>query len=503
MLADPSEAEREVLGAIPYQRNEAVLHTDTSLLPRRRAAWSSWNFHLSERAGRRGTTVTYWMNNLQRLRADREFCVTLNRGERDRPREGDPPDRLRPPGLHRRGRRRPGPPRRDQRRCAAPTTAAPTGAGASTRTAWSSALRACERDRLPPRAAAEPGGAGRMSASAVYEGWVRHRRFEPVEHALPLPALPHVPRPRRAAGGARPLPALVGAAAGARPASAAPTSWATRAAAGRVRPRRGRGRRPARRPAGPVRLLANLRYLGHSFNPVSFYYCFDPAGERVEAVVADVKNIPWGERHPYVSARGEREGTVLTDELDKTLPRLPADGDGPDLRLPRHRARRAARRPHRVAAPATAGAGKAFDATLSLRRRELSRPLLAGLLARYPAMSLQVGGEDLRAVAAAEAEGRALLPAPRGEPPEGVRLAMRDALARAARRRRPAAASARGRIEVVEGGARPRLRPGRRRAARHRRRSTTRPPGAGRCAAASASARPTSTGSGRPTTSSR
>jgi uncharacterized protein len=79
-LADPSEAEREILGAIPYQRNEAVLHTDTSLLPRRRTAWSSWNFHLSERpAGR--TTVTYWMNKLQRLRTDRQFLVTLNRGE--------------------------------------------------------------------------------------------------------------------------------------------------------------------------------------------------------------------------------------------------------------------------------------------------------------------------------------------------------------------------------------------------------------------------------------
>src|SRR4029077_10268911 len=80
MLADPSEAEREILGAIPYQRNEAVLHTDTSLLPRRRTAWSSWNFHLTEAPARR-TTVTYWMNNLQRLRADRQFLVTLNRGD--------------------------------------------------------------------------------------------------------------------------------------------------------------------------------------------------------------------------------------------------------------------------------------------------------------------------------------------------------------------------------------------------------------------------------------
>ncbi len=80
MLADPSEAEREVLGAIPYQRNEAVLHTDTSLLPRRRTAWSSWNFHLTEAPARR-TTVTYWMNNLQRLRSDRQFLLTLNRGD--------------------------------------------------------------------------------------------------------------------------------------------------------------------------------------------------------------------------------------------------------------------------------------------------------------------------------------------------------------------------------------------------------------------------------------
>ena len=50
LLADPSEAEREILGAIPYQRNEAVLHTDAALMPRRRAAWASWNFHLGDGA---------------------------------------------------------------------------------------------------------------------------------------------------------------------------------------------------------------------------------------------------------------------------------------------------------------------------------------------------------------------------------------------------------------------------------------------------------------------
>jgi predicted NAD/FAD-binding protein len=79
LLADPSRAEREVLGAIPYQPNEAVLHTDASLMPRRRAAWSSWNFHLAD-GPPRGSTVTYWMNNLQRLETEREYFVTLNRG---------------------------------------------------------------------------------------------------------------------------------------------------------------------------------------------------------------------------------------------------------------------------------------------------------------------------------------------------------------------------------------------------------------------------------------
>ncbi|HUA44515.1 MAG TPA: FAD-dependent oxidoreductase [Solirubrobacteraceae bacterium] len=78
LLADPSERERELLGAIPYQRNEAVLHTDRSLLPRRRRAWASWNYHLDADVSGR-CAVTYHMNRLQSLRADREFCVTLNR----------------------------------------------------------------------------------------------------------------------------------------------------------------------------------------------------------------------------------------------------------------------------------------------------------------------------------------------------------------------------------------------------------------------------------------
>ena len=80
MLTDPSDGEAELLGAIPYQPNEAVLHTDESLLPRRRAAWSSWNFHLSSPPAAR-TTLTYWMNSLQALESNVNLCVTLNRTE--------------------------------------------------------------------------------------------------------------------------------------------------------------------------------------------------------------------------------------------------------------------------------------------------------------------------------------------------------------------------------------------------------------------------------------
>jgi uncharacterized protein len=78
LLADATAAEHQILGAIPYQHNEAVLHTDVRMLPRRRRAWASWNYHLLEAPSGRAS-VTYHMNRLQSLRAEREFCVTLNR----------------------------------------------------------------------------------------------------------------------------------------------------------------------------------------------------------------------------------------------------------------------------------------------------------------------------------------------------------------------------------------------------------------------------------------
>lgn len=79
LLADAKPLEHEVLGAIPYQRNEAVLHTDTSLLPRRRRAWAAWNYHIG--ASQNAATLTYNMNILQNLTSRHTFCVTLNRSE--------------------------------------------------------------------------------------------------------------------------------------------------------------------------------------------------------------------------------------------------------------------------------------------------------------------------------------------------------------------------------------------------------------------------------------
>ena len=77
MLADPSPQEQQVLGAIRYQENEAVLHTDANLMPRRKLAWAAWNYHLVDREQDR-VALTYNMNILQGLDAPCQFCVTLN-----------------------------------------------------------------------------------------------------------------------------------------------------------------------------------------------------------------------------------------------------------------------------------------------------------------------------------------------------------------------------------------------------------------------------------------
>jgi predicted NAD/FAD-binding protein len=80
LLSDPTPAEQEILGAIPYQENLTMLHTDTRILPERRRIWSSWNY-LIPKEERTKPVITYDMNILQTLQAPEEFCVTLNRPE--------------------------------------------------------------------------------------------------------------------------------------------------------------------------------------------------------------------------------------------------------------------------------------------------------------------------------------------------------------------------------------------------------------------------------------
>jgi DUF1365 family protein len=256
-----------------------------------------------------------------------------------------------------------------------------------------------------------------MSASAVYEGWVRHRRFAPVAHQfryrlflmyLDLEELPGALDRYPLFSARRPAPARFRRA----DFMGDPSRPLAECARDAVQAATGR------RPEGPVRLLANLRYLGHIFNPVALYYCFDPAAARVEAVVADVSNIPWGERHPYVLKRGSRKGTVLADELDKQLHVSPLMGmdqvysfraSEPGERLQVHIESR----------PGEGEGGKAFDATLSLRRRELSAARLAGLLARYPAMSAQVVARIYAQSLRLRLKGAPYFPHPGGKRPKG------------------------------------------------------------------------------------
>ena len=223
-----------------------------------------------------------------------------------------------------------------------------------------------------------------MSASAVYEGWVRHRRHLPVEHSfryrhamvlLDLDELPEAldRHPLFSARG----PAIarfrredhLGD-------PALPLAECVRALV---------EERTGSRPEGPVRLLTTLRTMGHDFNPVSFFYCFDPGGRRVHSVVAQVTNTPWRESHAYVLAR--RGETVMRDTMEKAFHVSPFIGmdnrydwrvTEPDGRLLVHIDERDAEGRH------------LFDATLSLERHELSRSRMTRMLLLFPATSLRV-----------------------------------------------------------------------------------------------------------------
>jgi DUF1365 family protein len=137
-------------------------------------------------------------------------------------------------------------------------------------------------------------------------------------------------------------------------------------------------------PIGPVRILTQPRTLGHCFNPVSFYYCFTPQ-ERLDAVVAEVTNTPWGERHAYVLTR-TGDAPELSASFAKALHVSPfmgmdqrytirASTPGPTLS---------------VHIESREGGQPVFDATLSLRRAPLTQRGMARVTMRYPAATLRV-----------------------------------------------------------------------------------------------------------------
>jgi DUF1365 family protein len=149
------------------------------------------------------------------------------------------------------------------------------------------------------------------------------------------------------------------------------------------------------RPSGAVRLLTHLRYFGLSFNPVSFYYCFDdtPTGEQLIGIVAEITNTPWKERHSYVLPLQDSQIAAVTQDerlfrwqFTKTFhvsPFMPMDCQydwrlglpGPLLRIFMQVSRQGE---------------KSFDAALTLQRQPLTGMALARCLIRFPWMSLRV-----------------------------------------------------------------------------------------------------------------
>ena len=148
------------------------------------------------------------------------------------------------------------------------------------------------------------------------------------------------------------------------------------------------GSQTGRRPLGPIRLLTHLRYFGYCFNPVSFYYCYDAADRELVAVVAEVTNTPWGERHCYVLDGAAADGGAgaqhwRSDKRMHVSPFMPMNLQY-DWRLSAPSARLM------VHMRCLRGAQALFDATLSLARRPLRAPAMAATLWQFPWMTARV-----------------------------------------------------------------------------------------------------------------
>lgn len=159
------------------------------------------------------------------------------------------------------------------------------------------------------------------------------------------------------------------------------------------------------RPAGPIRLLTNVRYFGYVINPISLYYCFEPAtadhAGSLHSIVAEVTNTPWGQRHAYViDARQQEDHSVIRAQAAKVLHvspflemaydyefRLGVPGDQLTAQI-RNRPRAA---DHSATPPAKPGETRSpFHASLVLSRRPITGWELARVLWRYPLMTAQM-----------------------------------------------------------------------------------------------------------------
>lgn len=232
----------------------------------------------------------------------------------------------------------------------------------------------------------------RQLESAIYEGRIRHRRFQPVEREfdyrifmtyLDLDEIPEVmsihplwsTRPRSPARFRR--ADYLG-----------PEGQPIRESVlDLVETRSGR------RPGGPVRMLTHLRFWGVCFNPVTFYYCFDPAGEKVESVLAEVTNTPWGDQHTYLVDQPRSRG-ILAVDVAKRLHVSPLMGMD-------HRYELIFADPGRMLSVQMNSRQEGelhFDATLKLERREITASLLGRLLfTRVPMPAKVLGGIHLEA----------------------------------------------------------------------------------------------------------
>ncbi len=223
--------------------------------------------------------------------------------------------------------------------------------------------------------------------SCLYEGYLQHRRLKPAEHVFRYRLyLVYLDLDE--------LPSVLGGGYGVQRAAFSPASFLRRDHLGDADvPLHDAVRtlveeRTGWRPTGPIRLLTLLRNWGYFFCPLSLYYCFDDGGRIVEAVVAEVTNTPWLERHWYVLWEGNRIGQP--PRLRFRHPKHFHVSPFMDMDMSYEWSLRPPSKTLSVAIVNRRGDERLFDVGLVLKRRELSRGSMLRALVRHPWMTARV-----------------------------------------------------------------------------------------------------------------